>query len=60
MIGKFQLVWLTRMRIKIVLVQFFRRVEGFKIEQRAEINFCVKLKNRAAETFEMLKSACGA
>jgi hypothetical protein len=32
-------------------------VEGFKMEQRAAIKFCVKLKKTATETFEMLKSA---
>jgi hypothetical protein len=35
----------------------FRRVEGFKMEQRAAIKFCVKLKKTTNETFEMLKSA---
>jgi hypothetical protein len=29
------------------------------MEQRAWIKFCVKLKNTATETFEMLKSAYG-
>jgi hypothetical protein len=37
----------------------FRRVEGFKMEQRAEIKFYVKLNKTATETFEMLKSAYG-
>jgi hypothetical protein len=45
------------MRIPIVLVKFFRRVEDFKMEQRAAIKFCAKLKKPATETFEMLKSA---
>jgi hypothetical protein len=40
-------------------VSFFRRVEGFKIEQRAAIEFYVKLKITATETFEMVKSAYG-
>jgi hypothetical protein len=47
------------MRITVVLVKFFRCVEGFKMEQRAAIKFCVKLKKTATETFEMLKSAYG-
>jgi hypothetical protein len=34
-------------------------VEGFKMEQIAATMFCVKLKNAATETFEMLKSAYG-
>jgi hypothetical protein len=38
-------------------VSFFRHVEGLKMEQRAVIKFCVKLKKTATETFEMLKSA---
>jgi hypothetical protein len=29
----------------------FRRVEGFKMEQRAAIEFCVILKKAATETF---------
>jgi hypothetical protein len=29
------------------------------MEQRAAINFCVKLKKTATETFEMLRSAYG-
>jgi hypothetical protein len=37
----------------------FRHVEGFKMEQRAAIKFCVNLKKSATETFEMLKSAYG-
>jgi hypothetical protein len=37
----------------------FFRVEVFKIEQRAAIKFCVKLKKTAIETFEMLESAYG-
>jgi hypothetical protein len=60
MIGKFQLVWLMHMRITIVLVKsVFRRVGGIKMEQRAAIKFCVKLKKTATETFGMLKSAYG-
>jgi hypothetical protein len=31
-------------------------VEGFKMEQRAAMKFCVKLKKTATETFEMLKN----
>jgi hypothetical protein len=58
MMGKFQLVWLMRMRIAIVLVKFFRRVEFLKKEQRAAIKFCVKLKKTTTETFQMMKSAC--
>jgi hypothetical protein len=38
---------------------FFRRVEGFKMEQKAATEFCVNLKKTATETFEMLKSAYG-
>jgi hypothetical protein len=38
---------------------FFRRVEGFKIEQRATIKRCVKFRKTATETFEMLESAYG-
>jgi hypothetical protein len=46
------------MRITIVLVKIVLcRVEGFKMEQRAAINICAKLKKTATETFEMLKSA---
>jgi hypothetical protein len=37
----------------------FHCVEDFKMEQRAVIKFCVKLKKTAAKTFEMLKSAYG-
>jgi hypothetical protein len=37
--------------------QFFRRVESFKMEQRAAIKFCVNSKKAATETFEMLKRA---
>jgi hypothetical protein len=45
------------MRFTTVLVKVvFRRVEVFKMEQRAVITFCVKLKKTATETFEMLKS----
>jgi hypothetical protein len=44
--------------ITIVLVKLlFHHVEGLKMEQTAMIKFCVKLKNKATETFEMLKSA---
>jgi hypothetical protein len=32
------------------------RVEGFKMEQRAAMKFCVKLKKTVIETFELLKS----
>jgi hypothetical protein len=38
-------------------VRFFRRVEGFEIEERAAIKFCVKLNKTATETSEMLKNA---
>jgi hypothetical protein len=38
-------------------VSFFRRVEGFKMERRAAIKFCVKWKKTATETSEMLRSA---
>jgi hypothetical protein len=55
---KFQLDWLEHMRITVVLVKLiFRHIECFKMEQRAAIKFCVKLKKTATETFEMLKSA---
>jgi hypothetical protein len=37
-------------------VIFFCHVKGFKMEQRAAIKFCVKLKKTA---FEMLKRAYG-
>jgi hypothetical protein len=37
----------------------FSRIEGFKMEQREAIKFCVKLKKTSTETFEMLKSAYG-
>jgi hypothetical protein len=61
MMCKLQLVWLVHRRIIIVLVKlvFFRRVEGFKMERRAAIKFCAKLKKTAIETFEKLKSAYG-
>jgi hypothetical protein len=50
------------MRITVVFMKlfFFRRVEGFKIEQEAEIKFCVKLEKTVTGTFEMLKGAYGA
>jgi hypothetical protein len=45
------------MMIKIVMVKLVLRcVEGFEMEQRAAIKFCVKLKKAATETFEMLRS----
>jgi hypothetical protein len=45
------------MRIIIVLVKLvFRRVEGFKMEQRTAVTFFVTLKKTATETFEMFKS----
>jgi hypothetical protein len=48
------------MRVTIVLVKLvFCCVKGFKMEQRAVIKFCVKLKKTATETFEMLKSVYG-
>jgi hypothetical protein len=48
------------MRFIIVLVKFFfYRVEGLKMERRAAIKYCVKLKKTITETFEMLKSAYG-
>jgi hypothetical protein len=40
-------------------VSFYRRVEGFNMEQRAAIKFRVKLKKTVTETFEMLKSTYG-
>jgi hypothetical protein len=47
-------------RITVVLVKLiFCSIEGFKMEQRAAINFCAKLKIMATETFEMLKTAYG-
>jgi hypothetical protein len=42
-----------------VKLVFFRRVEGFKMEHRATIKFCVKLKKTTAETFEILNSVYG-
>jgi rRNA-processing protein FCF1 len=60
MTWKFQLVWLMHMKITIVFVKLvFRRFEGFKMEQRAAIKFCVKLKKKATETFEILKNVYG-
>jgi hypothetical protein len=48
------------MRIAAVLVELvFCRVEGYKMEQRTAINFCVKLKKTGTETLELLKSAYG-
>jgi hypothetical protein len=38
-------------------VSFFCRVERFKMEQRAAIECCVKLKTTATEMLEILKSA---
>jgi transposase len=47
-------------RIIVVLLKLaFCRVEGFRLEQRAAIKFCVKLNKTATETFEILKSAYG-
>jgi hypothetical protein len=51
MMRKFQLVPLMHMRITVVLVKSFRRVEGFKMEQRAAFKFCVKLMKTDTETF---------
>jgi hypothetical protein len=49
---KFQLDWFILMRTTIVLVQLvFCRVEGFDMEQRAAIKFCVKLKKKVAEKY---------
>jgi hypothetical protein len=45
------------MRITIISVKFLSQLEGFKLEQRAVIKFCAKLKKTATEMFEMLKSA---
>jgi hypothetical protein len=41
------------MRITVVSVKlvFFVVVGGFKMEHRAEIKFCVKLKNEDTETY---------
>jgi hypothetical protein len=50
------LIWI---RITIVSVKFFRRVEGLKIGKRAAIKFCVKLQKTSTETFEMLISEYG-
>jgi hypothetical protein len=36
-------------------VSFFSHVEGLKMERRAVIKFCVKLKKTATETFEIWK-----
>jgi hypothetical protein len=48
------------MRITIDLVKlFFRHVKGFKVEQRAAIKICVKLKKTGIETSKMLKSVYG-
>jgi hypothetical protein len=41
------------MRTIVLVTLVFRRVEGFKMEQRAAIKLCVKLKKTATETFEM-------
>jgi hypothetical protein len=35
-------------------VSFFRRVECFKMEQRAAMKFCIKLNKAATETFVLL------
>jgi hypothetical protein len=40
-------------------VCFFRRIEGFKIEQSSTCKFCVNLKKTSTELLEMLKSAYG-
>jgi hypothetical protein len=46
------------MTTTIVLVKLvFCFVEGSKVEQRAAIKFCVKLKKTATQTFEMFKSS---
>jgi transposase len=47
------------MRITVVLVKFFRRVEGFKMEQTATIKLYGKLKKTDTATFEISKSAYG-
>jgi hypothetical protein len=48
------------MRITVVLMKLvFCHVGVFKMDQRAAIKFCVKLKKTATETFEMLKSEYG-
>jgi hypothetical protein len=36
-------------------VSFFRRVDGFKMEQGTAIKFRIKLNKTATEAFEMLK-----
>jgi hypothetical protein len=56
----FQLVWMMYVRITTVLIKFaLRRVEGFKMGQKATITFCVILKETATKTFGVLKSAYG-
>jgi hypothetical protein len=46
------------MRITIVLVKLdFFGMSGFKMEQSAVIEFCIKLKKTATEMFEMWKSS---
>jgi hypothetical protein len=45
------------MSITVVLLKIvFCHIKGCKVEQRAVIKFCVKLKKTATEMFEMLKS----
>jgi NADH:ubiquinone oxidoreductase subunit C len=38
---------------------FFYHSKSFKVEQRAAIKFCEKLKNTATEMFQTLKSVYG-
>jgi uncharacterized protein YecE (DUF72 family) len=59
MMRKFQIVWLIRIRITIVLKLLFSSCERFQNGTRAAINFSVKLKKTVTETLELLKSAYG-
>jgi hypothetical protein len=57
---KFQLDRLLHVRIRIDLVKLvFRRIEDFKMQQRAVIKFDAKLKKITIETVDMLRTKYG-
>jgi hypothetical protein len=49
-----------RMESSFALVKLvFHHVKSFKMEQRAAMTICVKLKRTTTETFEILESVYG-